>query len=87
MGSNTEQIDVTNGNKVIKYSRDFMKIKFESDDNLPISKIIHIPVCVTIMRGVFEEDSRYYPQVLLHGCFYEYELNMKKVQISSPLIK
>ena len=40
-----EKIELTSGNKVIKYSRDFMKIKFESDDDLPISKIINIPVC------------------------------------------
>ena len=36
------------GNKVIKYSKDFMKIKFESDD-------LNIPVCVIIIRGVFEK--------------------------------
>ena len=50
-----------------------MKTKFESDDDLPFSKIINIPVCVIIIRGVFEEDSKYYPQVLLHDCFYEHE--------------
>ena len=33
-----EQIELISGNKVIKYSRDFMKIKFESNDDLPISK-------------------------------------------------
>ena len=41
-----EQIELINGNKVIKYSKDFMKIRFESDDDLPISKTINIPVCV-----------------------------------------
>ena len=60
-----EQIELISGNKVIKYSKDFMKIRFESDDDLPISKIINIPVCVIIIRSVFEEDSKYYPQVLL----------------------
>ena len=68
-----EQIDLISGNRVIKYSKELMKIKFESDDDLPISKIINIAVCVIIIRGVFEEDSKYYPQVLLHKCFYEYE--------------
>ena len=50
-----------------------MKIRFESDDDLPISKMVNIPVCVIIIRDVFEEDSKYYLQVLLHDCFYEYE--------------
>ena len=50
-----------------------MKIKFESDDDLSISKIINILVCVIIIRGAFEEGSKYYPKDLLHECFYEYE--------------
>ena len=68
-----KHVELASGNKVIKYSRDFMKIKLESDDDLPISEIINIPVCVILIEGVFEEDSKYYPQVLLHDCFYEYE--------------
>ena len=47
-----------------------MKIKLESDDDLPLGKILNNPMCVTIVKGVFEEDIKYYPQVLLHKCFY-----------------
>ena len=54
-----EQIELISGNKVIKYSKCFMKIRFESDDDLPINKIINIPVCVIIIRGAFTEDSKY----------------------------
>ena len=61
-----EQIELITGHKVAQYSKDFMKKKFESDDDLPLGKILNIPVCVIIVRGVFEEDSKYYPQVLLH---------------------
>ena len=45
-----EQIELISGNKVIKYSKDFMKIRFESDDDLPISKVINIPVCNNYKR-------------------------------------
>ena len=51
-----EQIELISGNKVIKYSKDFMKTKFQSDDDLPLGKILNIPVYVIIIRGVFEED-------------------------------
>ena len=68
-----EQIELTSGDRVIKHSKDFMKIRFELVDDLPLDKIINIPVCVIIIRGVFEENSKYYPQVLLHDCFYEHE--------------
>ena len=76
-----EQIELISDNKVIKHSKDFMKIKFESDDDLPLGKTINIPLCVIIVKGVFEEDSKYYPQVLLLECFYEYEEN-----IDSPVV-
>ena len=72
-----EQIELISGTKVIKYRKDFMKIKFEPDDDLPVSEIINIPVCVIIIRGVFEEDSKYYPK------FYDTNLfmSMKKILI------
>ena len=70
-----EHIELISGNKVIKYSRDFMKTKFESDDDLPLDKIINIPLCVIIVKSVFEEDGKYYLQVFLLECFYEHEEN------------
>ena len=50
-----------------------MKIRFESDDDLPLNKILNIPACVIIVRSVFQENNNYYPQVFLHECFCEYE--------------
>ena len=49
--------------KPIKYKKVFMKIKFESDEDLPLGKVLSVPVMV-ITRSVFGEDSKYYPQVL-----------------------
>ena len=49
-----------------------MKIKLESDDDLPLGKILSIPVCVVIVRSVFQEYNNYYSHVFLHECFYEY---------------
>ena len=59
-----------------------MKIKFESDDDIPISKIINIPVCVITIRGVFEESSKYYPKVLFHECFYEHEEDINPLVVN-----
>ena len=50
-----------------------MKIRFESNHALPLGKIINIRVCVIIVSTVFKENNKYYPQILLHHCFYEYE--------------
>ena len=71
-----EQIELISGNKVSNYDKDFMKIKFKTNDDLPLGKIINIPVCVIIVSSVFKEDGKYYPQVSLYECFYEYEENI-----------
>ena len=68
-----EQIHLITGEKVIKYSKDFMKIKFKTYDDLPVNEIISIPVCVIIVSSIFKEDNEYHPQVLLHDFFYKYE--------------
>ena len=53
------------------YSKDFMKITFESDDDLPLGKPLNIPNMITVAASVFGKDGKYYPQVYLHECLYE----------------
>ena len=38
-----------------------MKIKFNSDGELPLNKTIEIPSKVIVVRGVFTENNKYYP--------------------------
>ena len=68
-----EQIELISGEKVSKYSKDFMKIKFKTNDDLQLNKIMNIPICVITVSSIFKEDGEYHPQILLHDCFYEYE--------------
>ena len=49
-----------------------MKIKFNSDDNLPLNKPLKFNNMTIIFRSVFEEDGKvFYPQVFLGDTFYE----------------
>ena len=50
-------------NKSGEYGKDFMKIKFNSDDSLPLNKTLKLHNMTIIVRSVFEEDDKYYPQV------------------------
>ena len=77
-----EQIELITGDKVTKYTIGFMKIRFKTNDDLPLNKIINIPVCVTIVSSIFKEDNSYHPQVLLRDWFYEHEEN-----INSPVVQ
>ena len=49
-----------------------MKISFESDDDLPLGKILSIHVCIIAVGSVFQEENSYYPQAHLHECLCEY---------------
>ena len=48
-----------------------MKIKFDSDDKLPLNKILKSRVLTIIIRNIFEKDDKYYPQIFLDDCLYE----------------
>ena len=41
-----------------------MKIKFNSDDDFTLNKILKLHMLITIVRSCFEEDGKYYSQVL-----------------------
>ena len=45
------------------YDEKYVKIKLHSDDNLPLNKSIEIPLVTTVVRAVFLENNKYYPQV------------------------
>ena len=38
-----------------------MKIKFNSDDELSLTKTIEIPCMTTVARAIFFENDKYYP--------------------------
>ena len=47
-----------------------MKIKLNSDDSLPLNKMLKLHMLTVIVRSIFEEDDKYYPQVFLDECLY-----------------
>ena len=58
-------------NKLVEYEKNFMKIKFNSHDNLPLNKILKLHNITIIIRSVFEEDGKYCSQFFLDECLYE----------------
>ena len=43
-----------------------MKIKFNSNDKLPLNKTIEIPSIIIVDRAIFLENNKYYPQVFTY---------------------
>ena len=48
-----------------------MKIKFNSDDGLPLNKQLKFFNLAIVVRTVFEGDGKYYPHIFLNECLYE----------------
>ena len=53
------------------YEKNYMKIKFNSDDNLPLNKPLKFRLMTITIRPVFEEDGKLYPQLFLHDTLYD----------------
>ena len=53
------------------YEKDYMKIKFNSDDNLPLNKPLKFHNMTITIRSVFEEDGKLYPQPFLDDTLYK----------------
>ena len=48
-----------------------MKIKFNSDDDLPLNKSLNSHIMTITIRSVFEEDGKLYPEVSVDDTLYE----------------
>ena len=48
-----------------------MKIKFESDDDLPLRKTFNILEMIIIVASVLEENGKYCPQICLNEFTYK----------------
>ena len=62
----TKEID----GKPCDFKRGVMKIKFDSDDDLPLNKLLNLPGVTIAFISVFGEDDKYYPQFFLDECLY-----------------
>ena len=57
--------------RVVEYDKENMKIKFESDNILPVDKKVNIRIATIIIRAIFTQDGKYYPQLFLDDGLYK----------------
>ena len=65
------EIEKVNGDKKGEYKQDFMEIKFSSDDNLPLNKILKFHMLAIVVRSVIDKDGKIYLSIVLDKCLYE----------------
>ena len=66
-----KEIETINGGKKIEYGKDLKKIRFESNDDLPLNKPIKLRLLTIIIRSVFNENGKFYPKLFLYDALYE----------------
>ena len=54
----------------VDHDKKYMKIKVNSDDDLPLNKAIESPTVTIVVRAVFHENEKYYHEVFLDDCLY-----------------
>ena len=58
-----KEIKAINGGRGNDYGKDYMKIKFNSDNDLPLNKPLKFQPMKISIRSVFEEGGKLYPRV------------------------
>ena len=53
------------------FDENYMKIKFNSDDDLPLYKTLEFHNMIIIVRTVFHKNNKYYPQAFLDECLHK----------------
>ena len=66
-----KEIETINSGEKIEYEEDYMKIRFKSNDDLPLNKPIKLRLLTIIIRSVLSENSKFYPQLYLDDAWYE----------------
>ena len=56
---------------VVEYEKDYMKIKFESNNIFPLDKDVNIYTATIIIRAIFAKVGKYYPQLFLDDGLYK----------------
>ena len=65
------EIETINGAKEMLYEKNYARIGVNTEDNVPLNKKLKFPTLKIIIRCVFEECGKLYPQIYLDECLYE----------------
>ena len=62
---------VENTGGIVWFDKNYTSIEFESNDDLPVDNIVDMHLIMVIIRGVFTQNSKFYPQLFLNDALYD----------------
>ena len=66
-----KEIETINGGKELFYEKNHARIGVNTDDDLPLNKTLKFPTLTIIIRCVFQEGEKLYPQIYLDECLHK----------------
>ena len=66
-----KEIETINGGKELFYEKNYARIGVNTDDDVPLNKPLKFPTLTIIIRCVFQEGEKLYPQIYLDECLYK----------------
>ena len=54
-----------NTGAIVQYDQDYIRIKFESNDNLPTDNIVNMHFVTIIIESVFAQNGKFFAQLFL----------------------
>ena len=64
-----EIVEKTGG--IVWFDKNYTNIEFESNDDLPLDNIVDMHLIMVIIRSVFTQNSKFYPQLFLNVALYD----------------
>ena len=65
------EVKTINGEKELFYEKDYARIGVNTNDNIPLNKQLKFPTLTIIIRCVFQNGKKFYPQIYLDECLYQ----------------
>ena len=65
------KVKTLSGGKELFYEKIYARTGVNTDDDLPLNKPLKFPTLNIIIRCVFQEGEKLYPQIYLDECLYE----------------
>ena len=66
-----KEIQTINAGKKIEYEKDYMKMRFKSNDDLPLNYPVKLRLLAIIIRCVISKIDKFYPQLFLDDALFE----------------
>ena len=65
------EIKTINGRNELFYEKDYARIGVNTDDDVPMIKLLKLPTLIIIIRCVFQQGEELNPLIYLDECLYE----------------